>query len=494
MNNLIRAYLLLLILSISYGLVATDEDRLGASPQIMATGEEQMKVYLKENWEVKIADDKQFNIFKQVEPFIKNKMKTTGLVVVQHGKIIYQYGNIEKVSYLASCRKSVLAMLYGKYVTNGTINLNSTLEELGIDDDPALLPIEKKAKVLDLITARSGVYHRAANSGDATEFAPARGSKEPGSYFLYNNWDFNAAGTVFEKLTGKSIYDALEEDLAKPIGMQDFKRKSQKKYGNGKSDHKAYHMYFSTRDMARLGYLMLREGNWDGIQVISREWVTKITSVSTPREEMNPAVERNGRFSYGYMWWIYDNPLLSKAYEGAYIAQGSYGQFILVVPKLDLVIAHKTKPGLFGRRTVNFHEMADQIVLGLWKISQQNQADLEKKETTYFKFYAGTYRDINSKQELKILPEADSLFAESKQDGKFRLMPAYDYNYYRVGVPDYCVKFIISQAGKVTGFTLTNGDSLTEYKKCDKQNSINIDKRVNSKKLFIHKGDQNRCR
>ena len=62
-----------------------------------------------------------------------------------------------------------------------------------------------------------------------TVLCPRRGSQAPGTYFQYQNWDFNAAGTAFEKLTGKDIFVALEEDLAKPIGMQDFDRARQRK-------------------------------------------------------------------------------------------------------------------------------------------------------------------------------------------------------------------------------------------------------------------------
>ena len=51
--------------------------------------------------------------------------------------------------------------------------------------------------------------------------APVRGSQKPGTYNLYSNWDFNALGTIFEKKTGRSIYDAFESDIARPIGMQD---------------------------------------------------------------------------------------------------------------------------------------------------------------------------------------------------------------------------------------------------------------------------------
>ena len=50
----------------------------------------------------------------------------------------------------------------------------------------------------------------------------------------------------------------------------------------------SYHMHLSTRDMARVGYLMLREGNWDGEQIIPAEWARTISSVVTPLEELNP--------------------------------------------------------------------------------------------------------------------------------------------------------------------------------------------------------------
>lgn len=63
-------------------------------------------------------------------------------MIVVGGKVLYEYGDIEELSYIASCRKSVLAMLYGKYVDNKKINLDLTLSELNIDDNLGLFPIE----------------------------------------------------------------------------------------------------------------------------------------------------------------------------------------------------------------------------------------------------------------------------------------------------------------------------------------------------------------
>lgn len=268
---------------------------------------------------------------------------TTGLMVVVGGKALLEYGNLEELSYLASVRKSVLAILYGKYVTDGTIRLNTTLEELGITDHGELLEIEKKATIEHLITATSGIYHPASNSGDSTADAPPRGSVQPGEYFLYNNWDFNCAGYIFERLTHQVIYDALERDLAIPLVMQDFDRLNQRKSGNlTRSIYPAYHIWLSTRDMARIGYLMLREGNWAGRQIVPARWVLRISSVNTPLEKMNPAPYREGSFGYGTMWWVWDGPQTAAPYEGAYTARGAYGQYITILPALDMVIAHKT--------------------------------------------------------------------------------------------------------------------------------------------------------
>jgi len=274
-------------------------------------------------------------------------LDTTAMFVAVGGRELFEYGDVAHLSYLASVRKSVLAMLYGTYVENGTIRLDATLKDLQFTDVGGLMPRELEATVEDLMTARSGVYHPASNAGDSTDSAPPRGSQTPGTYYLYNNWDFNAAGAVFEKLTGRDIYDAVESDLARPIGMQDFDRKVQRKTGNPqRSQHLAYHMHFSVRDMARIGLLMLREGNWAGRQVVPRGWAQKIRSLVTPMNEMNPPGYRSlgsgQRWGYGYMWWVWDAPNSPGPFAGAYTGMGAGGQFITVLPEFDMVVAHKT--------------------------------------------------------------------------------------------------------------------------------------------------------
>jgi CubicO group peptidase (beta-lactamase class C family) len=262
------------------------------------------------------------------------------------GRVLYQYGDVTTVSYLASVRKSVLSMLYGIHVARGSIDLDRTLAQMGMDDVQGLTDAERQATTRHLIMARSGVFHPASNAGDDLASAPPRGSQAPGTYYLYSNWDFNAAGHAFERQTGLDLYDALERDLVRPLGMRDFDRASHRKSGNAQaSRYLAYHMNFSTRDMARIGYVMLREGNWAGTQVVPRDWVRESTRALTPVSEMNPAPRRRGPWGYGYLWWVWDGEHATGHYAGAYTGLGAVGQHITVLPALDLVVVHKTVPG-----------------------------------------------------------------------------------------------------------------------------------------------------
>lgn len=305
-------------------------------------------VFPAESWEYVEDDDLAAHgwspdLLEKTTRFIREESNTTGLVVVDRGRVVFQFGDIEELSYVASVRKSILAMLYGFWVENGIIDLETTLAELGFDDIGGLLPIEKQATIHHLITARSGVYHPASYSGDNLDQAPPRGSQEPGTYMLYSNWDFNAAGAVFEHLTKRDIYDELQAQLAIPLQFEDWDRTAQHKAGNLTiSKYAAYPIWVSTRDMARIGYLMLHEGSWNGRQIISQDWARRITSVVTPLEEMHPLDRRDGYFGYGYMWWIWDGPKAIGPFDGAYTARGAVGQWITIFPSLDLVLAHKT--------------------------------------------------------------------------------------------------------------------------------------------------------
>lgn len=302
----------------------------------------------------------QKNKFTEVEQYLRDSCHTTGMFILKKGKPIYEYGNTKEVSYLASCRKSVLSILYGPFVENGTINLNETLDELGVDDIGGLLPIEKKATIDQILQSRSGIYHKASNEGDATDKAPKRGSIQPGSYWLYNNWDFNVAGHIIEIKTGRTVYQLMDSLLAKPLAFEDWNLQSQRKFGDStRSIYPAYHMFLSTRDMAKIGQLMLQQGQWNGKQIISKNWIKKITTIVSSNSEAKKTGTAWFDFGYGYYWWIWEKPL-NKKLIGAYTASGAFGQFITVIPSMDLVIAHKTRyPGNLNTPPEKYWKLLD---------------------------------------------------------------------------------------------------------------------------------------
>jgi CubicO group peptidase (beta-lactamase class C family) len=284
----------------------------------------------------------------RLNDYLETHGATTGMVVLHAGKVVFEYGDVSEVSYIASCRKSVLSMLYGKPVENGTIDLEQTIGSLGVDEADGLQDSERAATVDNIITSRSGVFHVASNGGYDKKNFLERGSVDPGTYFVYNNWDFNVAGHIFELKTGRSVYEELESQLAIPLGFQDWNIKNQKKYHNPENSiYPAYHMFLSTRDMAKIGQLMLNNGRWNGEQLVPAEWIRKTTSTVTPTRIVN---ERYGRtdssdvqFSYGYMWWLFDTLHGNAAATGGFSADGYGGQWISVFPGANVVIAHKSK-------------------------------------------------------------------------------------------------------------------------------------------------------
>ena len=123
---------------------------------------------------------------------VARSIGTDAYLVVHHGVVVHQFGDVSKPMNLFSGRKSVLSVLYGMGVDRQSIDLNKTLADLGINDKSVLAETEKTANVRQLLQARSGVYHPAAYETAAMKAArPQRGSHAPGSFRYYNNWAFN---------------------------------------------------------------------------------------------------------------------------------------------------------------------------------------------------------------------------------------------------------------------------------------------------------------
>lgn len=254
-------------------------------------------------------------------------LDSVALMVIENGRIVVSWGAIDTKFFCASIRKSYLSALYGIHATTGAIDLDKTLEQLGIDDNNGgLTAAEKQARVSDIIKSRSGVYHTsAAQSPSARAGLPERGSHAPGTHWHYNNWDFNAAGTIFEQETGLGIFEEFQRQIAIPTGMRDFVLEEDTLYDFEPqySIHPAYHFQMTARDMARFGLMMQRGGRWMDRQLIPESWVEESTRSHSFVDD---------GLGYGCMWWIIEGV--------GFMALGLGGQIIEVRPAENLTIVH----------------------------------------------------------------------------------------------------------------------------------------------------------
>lgn len=271
-----------------------------------------------------------------------DSIDTAAVVIVDDGIIVSQWGATSTKFNVHSARKSFLNSLYGIAVAKGQIDLNATLDQLGIDDnEPSLTPEEKQARVIDLLKARSGIYHPALLESPAMKAEkPPRGSHPPRSFWYYNNWDFNALGTIYEKLTHDTIYHAFDTQIAQPIGMEDYDPKEQQYVTGPDSIHRGYPFRMSARDMARFGLLYSRGGRWRDTQIVPAQWVRD----STTAYSVADGNARDNYSGYGYLWWVAVNgnhyPKVDLP-DGSFSAWGAGGHFIAVIPALNVLVVHR---------------------------------------------------------------------------------------------------------------------------------------------------------
>jgi CubicO group peptidase (beta-lactamase class C family) len=281
---------------------------------------------------------------------------STSAMIVQHGVVVAAWGDVAHRSNLHSCRKSLLNSLIGIAVAEGKINLDDTLEKLGIDDNkPSLTAVEKQATVRDLLEARSGVYHPTDyETKSMMEQKPPRGSHAPGTFWYYNNWDFNTLGYIYEKATGTKIFEAFYREIAQPIGMQDFRPHDGHYITSADSRFPAYPFDMSARDFARFALLYLHGGKWNDSQVVPGDWVKASTRPYSDSESGG----------YGYLWWTGDaasgTPQRISFPKGSFWAEGHLGQYAVVVPSLDLIIVNRLD-GDLTKRKINKRQISQMV-------------------------------------------------------------------------------------------------------------------------------------
>jgi len=262
-----------------------------------------------------------------------DSLQSSAFMIVQSGRAVAAWGDVNRRFKVHSIRKSLLNSLYGISVPNGTIDTNLTIGQLGITDRDSLSALEQSAKIVHLLKVRSGVYHRAAAESDwVREYRPKRNSHPPDSFWFYNNWDFNVLGTIFERLAHTSIYKAFYDDIAVPLQMEDYRiMDGAYFYEREYSDHPAYHLKMSVRDLARYGQLFLQKGSWNDKHILSAKWV----ETSTYPHSKHGGGTTIGRW-YGYLWGV------SEYYSnyGMYFASGIGGQFLAVFPAEGLILVN----------------------------------------------------------------------------------------------------------------------------------------------------------
>ena len=257
------------------------------------------------------------------------------VVVIDDGRLVAQWGDPGRKFPLASVRKSLLNALIGIEVGRGRMDTGATLASLGIDDDPPLTHGERSARVVDLLRARSGIYHASAYEPASMQGnRPARESAKPGERWFYNNWDFNTLGTIYERASGRPIFDAFATEIAMPIGMEDYQPGDGVYVRESVSRYPAYTFRMSARDLARFLLLYLRAGRWGNRQLLSPDWITTSTNGFSSAGDAG---------AYGMLWWVERDGHLVPGVQvdsGAFAARGNGPHYAIAIPSRKLIIVH----------------------------------------------------------------------------------------------------------------------------------------------------------
>lgn len=402
------------------------------------------------------------------------KLGSGAVFVAYRGHVLGAWGAVERRFRCHSVRKSLVSALYGIHVGEGAIDIQKTLRDLGIDDREPLTAEEKSARIVDLLSARSGVYHPAAKEPpDMTANRPTRGSHAPGTHWWYNNWDFNTLGVIFEQETRKELIDEFRIRLAIPLGMDDFRpQDAYKQLEPGKSIHPAHDFRLSARDLARVGQLYLQKGKWQGKQVISESWIAESTRFISKTDAF---------MGYGYMWWIGETkptdpksrtPHLDR-YSG-FAARGAGGHLLLVIPEAELVFVHRSDTDHdleIGSR--NIHKIID-MILAAKEGNAVEHPRLVPVEPVRFpnartappehvavqvdpKHYAGLEGNfkLDPDWQLRVFIYENRLFADAKGRGEAELFPLSPTSFF-LRADDATIQFVLDDAGKAQAIDIVH--------------------------------------
>ena len=261
------------------------------------------------------------------------------LLVIRHGYIVFEsyfHGQTAETSnHVYSVTKTFVATLLGIAVQQGWIDgvdqrVADLLPEYSVNPKLAKLTLE------DVLTHRSGVRD-SGSFGDVSLLLKEEPQSPPGTAFEYSNYAPNLLTAILDRLAkhevagGASDVPALaQEHLFGPLGIS----VSEWEKGLHGVPEGGNGLHMTTRDMARLGYLLLRDGHWEDKQLLPNGWV---------KEASQLRAEFDREKGYGYLNWVRNRPdmvkigAVNQSVKG-YFAYGHRGQFIGVYPELDLLV------------------------------------------------------------------------------------------------------------------------------------------------------------
>ncbi|NQV28554.1 MAG: serine hydrolase, partial [Rhodopirellula sp.] len=262
-------------------------------------------------------------------------------MLVRHGKVIaegwWAPEAADKPHILWSLSKSFTSAAVGLVVAEGKLNIDDKVLSFFPEDAPAEPSENLKAmRVRDLLTMSTGHAAEPWWSGDDVwiqRFLAEPVVHKPGSTFRYNTPATYMQSAIVQKVTGQTVVDYLTPRLFEPLGIE---KPTWDKSPQGISIG-GYGLYLHTEDIAKFGQLYLQKGQWNGKQLIPAEWIAQATSKQVDNDKAPSAGNPDWRQGYGFQFW--------QCRHGAFRGDGKDGQFCLVLPQQDAVIAITAKTG-----------------------------------------------------------------------------------------------------------------------------------------------------
>ncbi|WP_206028548.1 serine hydrolase [Thalassoroseus pseudoceratinae] len=282
---------------------------------------------------------------KAIRKFVKAADETIdsmhSFMLVRHGHVIaegwWEPESAEKPHILWSLSKSFTSTAVGLAVAEGKLDIDDQVIEFFPKDAPAEPSENLKAmRVRDLLTMSTGHNAEPWWSGDEVwtkRFLAQPVPHKPGSHFMYNTPATYMLSAIVQKVTGQTVLDYLTPRLFHPLGIE---KPTWDQSPQGISIG-GYGLYLRTEDIAKFGQLYLQKGQWNGKKLIPANWVTQATSKQVDNNNARHARNPDWRQGYGFQFW--------RCRHGAFRGDGKDGQFCIVLPKQDAVIAITAKTG-----------------------------------------------------------------------------------------------------------------------------------------------------